>query len=98
MTPAGAAGPAEGGAEGQDGVHSRSREQAGAEQLKEELSVAKAREASCGAIPEALLMLSNVSLSMDLEQGQEPEVVKLKGNPRLIQLLITLRQKATKYN
>eukprot|EP00913_Durusdinium_trenchii_P012795 g12013.t1 len=55
--------------------------------LKEELSMAK-----------ALLMLSNVSLSMDLESSQEdvlvPNVVKLKGNPRLIQLLITLRQKA----
>ncbi|CAL1169829.1 unnamed protein product [Cladocopium goreaui] len=55
--------------------------------LKEELSMAK-----------ALLMLSNVSLSMDLESSSAeevsaPEVVRLKGNPRLIQLLITLRQK-----
>eukprot|EP00435_Cladocopium_sp_Y103_P033074 s1344_g8.t1 len=60
--------------------------------LKEELSMAK-----------ALLMLSNVSLSMDLESSSAeevsaPEVVRLKGNPRLIQLLITLRQKVALLN
>ena len=61
-------------------------------QLKEELSMAK-----------ALLMLSNVSLSMDLESPvaedmSAPEVVRLKGNPRLIQLLITLKQKVALLN
>eukprot|EP00439_Symbiodinium_sp_Y106_P061456 s5033_g9.t1 len=55
--------------------------------LTEELSMAK-----------ALLMLNNVSLCMDLDEGAEDlsaaDVVRLKGNPRLIQLLITLKQKA----
>ncbi|CAE7325273.1 XYLT1 [Symbiodinium pilosum] len=60
-------------------------------QLKEELSMAK-----------ALLMLNNVSLCMDLDEGAEDlsaaEVVRLKGNPRLIQLLITLKQKVALLN
>mmetsp|Transcript_26769 Transcript_26769/g.63738 ORF Transcript_26769/g.63738 Transcript_26769/m.63738 type:complete len:183 (-) Transcript_26769:53-601(-) len=64
--------------------------EAGQSQLKEELSMAK-----------ALLMLNNVSLSMDLDEGApeaSAEVVKLRGNPRLIQLLITLRQKVALLN
>ncbi|OLP82705.1 Xylosyltransferase 1 [Symbiodinium microadriaticum] len=63
--------------------------------LTEELSMAK-----------ALLMLNNVSLCMDLDEGAEDlsaaDVVRLKGkfpsNPRLIQLLITLKQKQWRLN
>ncbi|CAE8733560.1 unnamed protein product, partial [Polarella glacialis] len=58
-------------------------------QLEEELSVAK-----------ALLMLSNVSLSMDFsgssganEDSSPAQVVHLRGNAKFIKLLITLKQK-----
>jgi len=61
------------------------------EMLEEELSMAK-----------ALLMLNNVTLNMDFDQeGQAAsaaEIVTLRGNPRLIQLLITLKQKITLLN
>jgi len=61
------------------------------EMLEEELSMAK-----------ALLMLNNVTLNMDFDQeGQAAsatEIVTLRGNPRLIQLLITLKQKVTLLN
>merc|ERR1711953_719848 len=63
----------------------------GNNRLEEELSVAK-----------ALLMLSNVSMSMylDLDDSapQQTEVLRLKGNPRLIQLLIALKQKVSLLN
>lgn len=55
------------------------------ERLVEELSMAK-----------ALLMLNNVSLSMDLERTSRPtQNVHLKGNAQLIRLLVTLKQKVS---
>jgi len=60
------------------------------ERLEEELSMAK-----------ALLMLNNVQLNMDLNEERSasaPEVVSLKGNRRLIQMLITLKQKVSLLN
>mmetsp|Transcript_54146 Transcript_54146/g.125982 ORF Transcript_54146/g.125982 Transcript_54146/m.125982 type:complete len:247 (+) Transcript_54146:32-772(+) len=62
------------------------------ENLEEELSMAK-----------ALLMLNNVSLHLDLDQDRAEatsaaEVVRLKGNRHLIQLLITLQQKVSLLN
>jgi hypothetical protein len=61
------------------------------EKFEEELSMAK-----------ALLMLNNVTLNMDFDQeGQASsasEIVTLRGNPRLIQLLVTLKQKVTLLN
>merc|ERR1712113_1187911 len=56
--------------------------------LEEELSMAK-----------ALLMLNNVTLNMDFDDGEEAasaaEVVSLKGNRNMIKLLITLQQKVS---
>merc|ERR1719197_2175617 len=54
-------------------------------------------------------MLNNVSLSINLDRDESsaagaaatteaPEVVTLKGNPALIQLLITLKQKVSLLN
>lgn len=61
------------------------------EMLEEELSMAK-----------ALLMLNNVTLNMDFDhEGQaapDAEIVTLRGNPRLIQLLLSLKQKVTLLN
>eukprot|EP00401_Gymnodinium_catenatum_P065021 CAMPEP_0117539052 /NCGR_PEP_ID=MMETSP0784-20121206/42790_1 /TAXON_ID=39447 /ORGANISM="" /LENGTH=357 /DNA_ID=CAMNT_0005335675 /DNA_START=83 /DNA_END=1156 /DNA_ORIENTATION=- len=62
------------------------------ERLEEELSMAK-----------ALLMLSNVSLSMDLDldDGADAplhEVVRLKGGRRLLHMLIALKQKVSLLN
>eukprot|EP00929_Paragymnodinium_shiwhaense_P037325 TRINITY_DN19905_c0_g1_i1.p1 TRINITY_DN19905_c0_g1~~TRINITY_DN19905_c0_g1_i1.p1 ORF type:complete len:395 (+),score=108.67 TRINITY_DN19905_c0_g1_i1:60-1187(+) len=62
------------------------------ERLEEELSTAK-----------ALLMLSNVSLRMDLDLDDEagrpaPQVVHLKGSRKLIQCLIALKQKVALLN
>lgn len=62
------------------------------ERLEVELSMAK-----------ALLMLSNVSLDMDFDRDgpidiSAAQVIKLKGNRHLIQLLITLKQKVALLN
>lgn len=62
------------------------------ERLEEELSMAK-----------ALLMLNNVTLNMDFDHDEggdtsAVQVVNLKGSRRLIQLLITLKQKVSLLN
>lgn len=69
-----------------------SRGDGSSERLEVELSMAK-----------ALLMLSNVSLDMDFDRDgpidiSAAQVIKLKGNRHLIQLLITLKQKVALLN